>query len=773
MASLSRTKPGQRTFLLTGVTGFVGKVVLEELVRRRDELSVAKVRLVIRGKGAHAARDRFAREVAASPCFAGLPPGWTELVDVVEADLEKPGLGLAGGPQELDDVTHIVHAAASISFDLPIQDAARANVVTALGMLDLARQMPRLERMVYISTAYVTPHDGATGSAPEALARLPRPADGLFADIQAGRLSEKQALRDSGHPNTYTLTKSIAEHLLVQRRGDVPLSIVRPSVVAASRSHPFPGWVDSTAGFGGFVLMLGLGHLRAVVGKADSRLDLIPVDEVAHRAIAAALAPASEPVRIRHATAGRELSPTLMDCWSAIEDFFGRHQVQRRPTLRYMGPRDLGFHLADLLHHRMPMAMASMGGSKRRRKARSLHTRLAHLNRAFPYFTSNSFTFEVSEPLAGFEPKTFLPVAVQGMHRHVLRQARDEWIMAGRKHFGNGGDFAWSFRQPHGNLWIRLASWQTTKVLRKTLDQVTVDLPSFEAARKQVPDGSAVVIVATHRSYLDFVLVSYLAFARPDLHLPIPYIAATMEFGKIPVLGRVLRALHAFYLRRGTGKEDPELTRRVHDLLGRGRTLEFFIEGSRSRTRAFLEPKRGLLRCIQATGAPVTILPVALSYDRVPEEASFAAELAGAPKPKMRLSSFLRWVARAHRGQVALGRAHLACGQPVRLGPESDVPAVGQEVMRQLRQATVTTTFHIEAYLAAHPQPGLDPEGLRRAIESRGGRVLDSSLEADGLDPLVAATLRNQFAHLLDGEPVTLSEREEPAVVLDSVEAAA
>jgi alcohol-forming fatty acyl-CoA reductase len=221
-----------------------------------------------------------------------------------------------------------------------------------------------------------------------------------------------------------------------------------------------------------------------------------------------------------------------------------------------------------------------------------------------------------------------------------------------------------------------------------------------------------------------------------------------MEFGKLPLLGRLLTALHAFYLRRGAGKEDPELTRRVHDLIRQGKTLEFFIEGQRSRSREFLEPKRGLLRCVQATGKQVTILPVALSYDRLPEERTFAAELAGAPKPRMKLGALLKWAAQAMGGNIHLGRVHLACGAPIQLDLDSDVRLASHQVMQQLRDASVATTYHLEAHLKHHPVPGLDAEALRAAIEAAGGKVLESALAVpDDLDPRIAWTLQHQFVH--------------------------
>jgi len=744
------TEP-RRTFLLTGVTGFLGKVLLTELIRRKEELGIERVYVVIRARGDISAAERFETEVLGSPCCARLPEGWAGAVTVLEGTLEQPGMALGGAGEELTRrVTHMIHAAASVSFDLPIAAAARSNVSTALNMLELARQCPRLERFVAVSTAYVTPHTDDAAPIPEALSPLPAPADELLHSIEAGTAVESELLARSGHPNTYTLTKSIAEHLLMARKGAVPLTIVRPSVISASREHPFPGWIDSTAGFGAFVLLIGLGHLRAMVGRPSARLDLIPVDEVAER-ILSACAP-GDGAAIRHAVAGLRHSPTARQCWEGIRDFYRVHPVARRPEMFYMGPRDIRFWLADVLHHRLPIAVTAARSPGMRAKAKVLAGRLASLNQVFPYFTTRSFAFQSSQPLnSGFEPTRYLNTVCRGVYRHILRRDLTEWPLAGRRRTGHGDDVRWALGQPHGNMWIRTASWLATKVLRRSVERVTVDLPSFEAARKAAAPGSALIIVPNHRSYLDFVLMSYLAFARPDLGIPIPYIAATMEFGKIPILGRILAAMHAFYLRRGTGREDPELTSRVHALIRQGKTLEFFVEGQRSRSREFLPPKRGLLRCLQATGTPCTLLPVALTYDRVPEESAFAAELSGAPKPRMRIGPLVSWIAAVWRGRIDLGRIHIACAEPVHLDSDSDVGEVSWEVIERLRGASAVTTYHLEAYLSHCPEEGWDLATLRSSIEERGGRVLESHLRPPAdLHPLIAATLRQQFAQFMD-----------------------
>lgn len=741
-----------REFLLTGVTGFLGKVVLEELLRRRDELDIARVHVLIRPRKQRQPAERFRREVAGSPCFARLPPGWVNAVNVIQGALEEPGLGLTRNDRaELAArTTHILHAAASVSFDLPLAEAARANITTSLNLLELARDCDRLERLVYVSTAYVTPHPGEAVPIEEVLAPLPGTATEIYRSILEGTADEATLLRRSGHPNTYTLTKSLAEHLLIERAESVPLAIIRPSIISAAWEHPFPGWIDSTSGFASFCVLIGMGHLRAVAGRPETRLDLIPVDEVASRMLEeCSEGPRASHPTIRHAVAGLGRTVPLSDVGKRIINFYSVHQVDRRPVVKYLGPPGLRFVLADSLHHRVAIAAAELRSPSLRRATGQVKARLAYLNRVFPYFTCQSFAFSSSRPLpASFDAGAYITTVCRGTYRHILHRDDTQWTMAGRRHPGHGSDLRWSLTQRDGNLWIRFGAWLTTKLLRRAVDKVTVDIPSFEAASNAAPEGSPLVLVPNHRSYLDFVLCSYLCFARPDLGIRLPHIAAAIEFGKIPLLGRILASLHAFYLRRGTGREDPDLTRRVHALIEQGKTLEFFIEGQRSRTREFLAPKRGLLRCLQATGRTCTLLPVAFSYDRVPEEAAFARELAGRPKPRMRLRALLGWAWKAWRGKIDLGRIHLACGVPVTLTRECDVHRVSHEVIRRLEGATVATTFHLQAYLAGHPIEGLDPAWLRGAIEGRGGRVLDSALEAPSdLDPRIAAGLRHQFAH--------------------------
>src|SRR5690606_19309011 len=176
----------------------------------------------------------------------------------------------------------------------------------ALNMLELARECRRLTGMVSVSTAYVSVW--RNGPITETLAHMPRAAEDVRRAILADECAERELLAESGHPNTYTYTKCLAEHLLSQRRGSVPLRVVRPSIISAAWANPKPGWIDSTAAFAGCLLYTGLGLVKVWEADPNVRLDVVPVDQVSLRVLETAFhekmpAP-NEPVPIRLAAMG-------------------------------------------------------------------------------------------------------------------------------------------------------------------------------------------------------------------------------------------------------------------------------------------------------------------------------------------------------------------------------------------------------------------------------------------------------------------------------------
>lgn len=88
-------------------------------------------------------------------------------------------------------------------------------------------------------------------------------------------------------PNTYTFTKALAETLIEEYNDRLPVSIVRPSIVMASYTDPFPGWVDNAVGGNGIVIGWMPGIIRAAQINLKNVLDIIPVDIVSNTMIAA------------------------------------------------------------------------------------------------------------------------------------------------------------------------------------------------------------------------------------------------------------------------------------------------------------------------------------------------------------------------------------------------------------------------------------------------------------------------------------------------------
>jgi alcohol-forming fatty acyl-CoA reductase len=749
---MTRNATGARV-LLTGCTGFVGKVVLAELLRRREELGIARVYLLIRPRRGRSVQERFDDDVAASPCFSRLEPDWRALCRPVEGDILDDGLGLdAGTAQRLaTELTHVIHCAASVRFDLPVAEAADINIGGALRVLEFAQGCSALQRLVDVSTAYVTPHPGDGVPVHETLVELPFDVEEAYASIMAGTADENALLATSRHANTYTLTKCMAELLLARRRGAVPLTLLRPSIVSACRRYPFPGWIDSRAAYAAFISLLGAGYLRVVRFDPNVAPDLVPCDDVAHRILACAFDPGQQqPLLVRHAVSGLENSGRLSDLARHHERYFQAHPHERPARWVYCGPSPLLFRTNEWLHHHVPLSLARLGARMRRRhedeiKIGKLHAAIGSLDRVFNYFGHHTFDFRTSfPPPEGFELAPYLDTISAGISHHLLK--RDPCVARLEMH---GMDAGWALRQPEGNATQRGFAYFMRKVLRGAGVQITFDEASIKAALREVGPDDLVVLAPSHRSYMDFLVTSLLCFAHPGLGLRLPRVAATDDFARIPLVGRVLKAAGAFYIRRGTGGPDPALNEQLGELVRAGHSLEFYPEGKRSRSRRFLPAKRGILRALQGTGRRTVVLPLAISYDRIAEEAGFLRELDGTTRHRGGLKPLGRWLVHLTKGRIRLGRTHIRCGAPLPLEPDTDVPGLGRSLIAELQKNTVATTYHLRAFCAAHAAAGIDPDALQAEIVRRGGLVIESRLDAANEVPeLVRRTYEAQWMHL-------------------------
>jgi len=236
--------------LLTGSTGFVGMEVLARLLRDGDE----PVDALVRGSD----RADAERRLGAVLDGLGLPDEHRSRVRAVAGELTAPGLGLSAGDtlRLLDEVTDIVHCAASVSFAMPMDEARAINVHGTRRVLDLAERIASrrgLRRFVHVSTAYV-------------------------AGRHRGTFAETDLWTGQEFRNSYERSKAEAEEL-VRRRGDrFPAVVVRPSIVVGDSAT---GWTPTFNVLYWPLRAFARGLLRSVPARPEGRVDVVPVDYVA------------------------------------------------------------------------------------------------------------------------------------------------------------------------------------------------------------------------------------------------------------------------------------------------------------------------------------------------------------------------------------------------------------------------------------------------------------------------------------------------------------
>ncbi|XP_046686847.1 dihydroxyacetone phosphate acyltransferase, partial [Homalodisca vitripennis] len=196
---------------------------------------------------------------------------------------------------------------------------------------------------------------------------------------------------------------------------------------------------------------------------------------------------------------------------------------------------------------------------------------------------------------------------------------------------------------------VRWLGYVLLKIMKRTVSALYVNEKKLLKLKEQM-GNNPVLFLPSHRSYADFILMAFVMF---NYSIDIPCVAAGMDFHSMWLMGKLLRDCSAFFMRRSFA--DDRLYRTVFDeyvkkLVSLGEApVEFFIEGTRSRSAKSLMPKFGLLSMVMDTVysgevPDITIVPVNISYDRTLEEVLFAYEMLGIAKPKESTSGLIKGI---------------------------------------------------------------------------------------------------------------------------------
>jgi glycerol-3-phosphate O-acyltransferase len=193
----------------------------------------------------------------------------------------------------------------------------------------------------------------------------------------------------------------------------------------------------------------------------------------------------------------------------------------------------------------------------------------------------------------------------------------------------------------------------------------------FEHVEKlnEIGDGAEIVYVPCHRSHMDYLLLSYVIYRKG---FAVPHVAAGINLN-LPVIGRFLRMGGAFFLRRtfkGDALYAAVFAKYLGTMIARGHSLEYFIEGGRSRTGRLLSPRTGMLSMsvrayLRDPKRPVVFMPVYFGYERIVEGRTYIGELSGQPKEKESVLGLIKAVVSVLRSK--LGKVHVNLGQPISL----------------------------------------------------------------------------------------------------------
>ena len=352
-----------RRVAVTGATGFLGTALVERLLRCVPDCQVLP--LVRPGRRAGAA-ERVRRDILRNDAFDRLRKQWGDRFDDEIARRVRPlGGDVSVDGLRLDDADRaalaeadvVIHSAAAVSFDSPLDAAVAVNLLGPSRVAQALTAAGSSAHLVAVSTAYVA--GNRRGEAPEALltdtlfstevdwraeveaarraradvdaaSRQPKRLEGFVRQARrelgaagtpllaarAERLRERwlademvevgrARARGLGWPDVYAYTKAMGEQALLDGRGDVPVTIVRPSIIESALAEPKPGWIRGFRMAEPVIISYARGLIRDFPGIPEGVCDVIPVDFVvaAIMAVAAAGPPAAD-TPVYHAASG-------------------------------------------------------------------------------------------------------------------------------------------------------------------------------------------------------------------------------------------------------------------------------------------------------------------------------------------------------------------------------------------------------------------------------------------------------------------------------------
>ncbi|XP_063926597.1 fatty acyl-CoA reductase 1-like [Zophobas morio] len=270
-----------KTVFITGGSGFIGKVLIEKLLRSCPNLKT--IYLLLREKKGQTPYERVKTiidlplfDVLKSKNLDSLDKIKTVVGDVRELDL---GLNLQERQLLIDEVNVVFHVAASVRFDDSLTDAVIMNTRGTREVAKLVLEMKNLDVFVHISTTYCNSDRKVVEEKLYPVVAEWEKTIEIAENIDRHTLNVLTEKYIHPQPNTYTFAKSLGEHVVYDMcNGKIPLVVYRPSVIISTDIEPFFGWVDNFNGPVALIVGYGKGILRTLYSDPNNMMDYVPAD---------------------------------------------------------------------------------------------------------------------------------------------------------------------------------------------------------------------------------------------------------------------------------------------------------------------------------------------------------------------------------------------------------------------------------------------------------------------------------------------------------------
>ncbi|XP_053621774.1 fatty acyl-CoA reductase wat-like [Plodia interpunctella] len=401
------------TVLATGGTGFLGKLLVEKLLRSCPDIK--KLFLLARPKKNKDIVKRL-QEQFDDVLYDKLRkehPDFLQKIAILEGDVGQIGLGLRDEDRTkvINEVEVIFHGAATVRFDEPLKTAVAINVRGTREMFLLARNCIKLKALVHISTAY---SNCLQSQIEERFYECPLPGDSLIDLVET--MDDKiinnitpGLLGDC--PNTYTYTKAAAEDIVLKHSKGLPVALFRPAIVIGTAKEPVSGWIDNVYGPTGVVVGAAVGLLHVLNCDPKAVADLVPGDMVVNACIATAWktareypgnhedAPPPELVPPVYNYVSSEQKPLTWEKFMKYNEYYGLDVPPIQAVYYYLlhiTPSRFLYHLSCFFLHWIPAyivdGIAVLIGKKP--MLRKAYTKISKFSDVVSYFAVRQWKFE-------------------------------------------------------------------------------------------------------------------------------------------------------------------------------------------------------------------------------------------------------------------------------------------------------------------------------------------------------------------------------------------